>query len=112
MFDQLINVITSYFDAGCPCLFHMVTGYYCPGCGGTRAVIALMHGHVIRSFIFHPLVPYAAIACVVLFIMKLKDPQKSIEAPMVRALIIALAIIIINFAVKNILLFNGIDLLN
>ena len=24
-----------------PCLFHTVTGYYCPGCGGTRAVCAL-----------------------------------------------------------------------
>lgn len=23
-----------------PCLFHTVTGYYCPGCGGTRAVCA------------------------------------------------------------------------
>ena len=24
-----------------PCLFHLATGYYCPGCGGTRAIASL-----------------------------------------------------------------------
>ena len=43
-----------------PCLLHALTGYYCPGCGGTRAVYALLHLHPIRSFLYHPLVPYAA----------------------------------------------------
>ena len=33
-----------------PCLFHTVTGYYCPGCGGTRAVCALFQGHFLISF--------------------------------------------------------------
>ena len=26
------------------CALHYVTGYYCPGCGGTRAINALLHG--------------------------------------------------------------------
>jgi hypothetical protein len=26
------------------CLFHQLTGLNCPGCGGTRAVYALLHG--------------------------------------------------------------------
>jgi hypothetical protein len=26
------------------CLFHKLTGWNCPGCGGTRAVYALLHG--------------------------------------------------------------------
>ena len=30
-----------------PCLFHLATGYYCPGCGGTRAIASLLHGQVI-----------------------------------------------------------------
>jgi hypothetical protein len=27
------------------CLFHKLTGWNCPGCGGTRAVYALLHGN-------------------------------------------------------------------
>jgi hypothetical protein len=29
-----------------PCLFHQMTGLHCPGCGGTRAMHALLHGRV------------------------------------------------------------------
>lgn len=29
-----------------PCLFHALTGLYCPGCGVTRALHALLHGQV------------------------------------------------------------------
>ena len=43
-----------------PCIFRSVTGLYCPGCGGTRAVSALLHGHLITSFVCHPLVPITA----------------------------------------------------
>jgi hypothetical protein len=28
-----------------PCMFHKLTGLHCPGCGATRAVYALLHGH-------------------------------------------------------------------
>lgn len=38
------------------CPFLAMTGYYCPGCGGTRLVNALTHGHVGTAFGFNPLV--------------------------------------------------------
>jgi hypothetical protein len=31
------------------CLFHQLTGLNCPGCGGTRAFYALLHGDVITA---------------------------------------------------------------
>lgn len=31
------------------CEFHQLTGLNCPGCGGTRAVYELLHGHVLRA---------------------------------------------------------------
>jgi hypothetical protein len=31
------------------CLFHQLTGWNCPGCGGTRAAHELLHGHLLRA---------------------------------------------------------------
>ena len=44
-----------------PCIFHQVTGFYCPGCGGTRAVLALLKGNIIQSFLYHPIVVFTAV---------------------------------------------------
>ncbi len=40
------------------CFFHTVTGFYCPGCGGTRALRAILTGHPIISFCYNPIVLY------------------------------------------------------
>ena len=32
-----------------PCLFHAITGLYCPGCGLTRMLHALVHGDIRRA---------------------------------------------------------------
>ena len=41
-----------------PCFVHKTTGIYCPGCGDTRALHALVHGHVIRAFDYNLLFPF------------------------------------------------------
>ena len=40
------------------CWIHKRSGIYCPGCGGTRAFFAILHGEVITSFFYHPVVLY------------------------------------------------------
>lgn len=40
------------------CVWDRMFGIYCPGCGGTRAVRALLHGRIFKSLWYHPLVPY------------------------------------------------------
>ena len=37
-----------------PCPFHWLTGLYCPGCGATRALHALLHGNVEKAFSMNP----------------------------------------------------------
>lgn len=38
---------------GCP--FHALTGLYCPGCGATRALHALVHGDVMHALAMNPM---------------------------------------------------------
>jgi hypothetical protein len=38
-----------------PCPFHLLTGFYCPGCGSTRAIHQLLHGSLTRAFEMNPL---------------------------------------------------------
>ncbi|GAA3033366.1 DUF2752 domain-containing protein [Streptosporangium longisporum] len=38
-----------------PCPFLVLTGLYCPGCGGLRAVHALAHGDPLTALGFNPL---------------------------------------------------------
>ncbi len=54
---------TSFFPH---CVFHDLTGLNCPGCGGTRALHALLHGHVVDALRFNALLviggPFLAFA--------------------------------------------------
>ncbi len=41
---------------GVPCLFHELTGLYCPGCGITHAAQSLAGLDFVRAFEYNPLV--------------------------------------------------------
>ena len=41
-----------------PCLLRTLFGCYCPGCGGTRALAAFVHGRFLTSFFYYPMIPY------------------------------------------------------
>ena len=94
-----------------PCLFHLITGYFCPGCGGTRAVRALLHGHLLQSIYYHPLVVYAAVVYLTFMLTqtveRLSQHRVSIGMKYHNLYVwIALAILAVNFALKNILHFT------
>jgi hypothetical protein len=38
-----------------PCLFHQLTGLFCPGCGTTRAILHLLHGEFREAVGSNPL---------------------------------------------------------
>ena len=118
MFKDIIQFIISYYKSGAPCLFHHVTGLYCPGCGGTRAVLLLLHGHPLLSFIYHPLVLYMAILCLYIILRHSYDALRThslrIERFYLKPRMVwtMLFIVIANFLIKNIaLIFLHLDLL-
>ena len=50
-----------------PCVFHKLTGLYCPGCGNTRALAALLHGDIAGSLAKNVLLIPALICLAVLY---------------------------------------------
>ncbi len=92
-----------------PCVFHKVTGLYCPGCGGTRAVTFLLHGRLWASFIYHPFVIYCTVLggwfMISQTIERLTKHRLAIGMKYHDYYLwIVLAIVAINFVVKNLLL--------
>ena len=61
MFRALPGFVREFFLV--PCVFHAVTGLYCPGCGGTRAAAVLFQGEILRSFFYCGL--YGGALCLV-----------------------------------------------
>ena len=50
------------------CAFRRITGLYCPGCGGTRSFVYLIHGHIIKSLAYHPFVPYVFTIAIIFYV--------------------------------------------
>lgn len=50
------------------CQFHKWTGLYCPGCGDTRAVIALMNGDILLSLRQNALIVVLLLIAIALYI--------------------------------------------
>lgn len=100
-----------------PCIFWELTGYYCPGCGGTRACAALFRGEIVRSFLCHPVVVYTAVVFAWYMISHtIEYLTRGRLAVGMRYrdlyLYLAAAIILIQWVVRNLLkLVWGIDML-
>ena len=50
------------------CVFKSTFHLYCPGCGGTRAVDALLHLRILSSLFYHPFVIYVVFCCCFFYI--------------------------------------------
>ncbi len=98
-----------------PCMFHEITGLYCPGCGGTRAVKALFGGHIIESFLYNPIVLYGAVMYIWFMGSQLLErlTREKVKGLKYRHLYLwlALVIVVVNCLVRNVLLIKyGISL--
>ena len=58
------------------CMFHELTGFYCPGCGSTRALSSLLHGDLKSSLHNNLLLIPGGLAVVLLIVKKDLSPNR------------------------------------
>ncbi len=96
------------------CVFLETFSLYCPGCGGSRSLNALLNFNLFKSFIYYPAIPITAAIIFYcdarILISTLKGDYK-IRGIKNQIFLIIPIVIILNFLIRNILLFWGIDLL-
>lgn len=111
-----MNLLRKVFGFGFPCLFHTLTGLYCPGCGGTRAVRSLLRGDLRMSAQYHPLVLYVIFVVLLEIILRTapgKRKRSMNREKRYRIFILTgVALVAANWIFKNyMLVFRGVDLL-
>ncbi len=93
------------------CYIRKATGFYCPGCGGTRAVRAFLQGRWVLSAYYHPFVPYCGILYLVFMIRGTLCMLTRGKSPWMifryGYLCGGAVLLVLQFAVKNILLWKG-----
>ena len=89
-----------------PCVFYTLTGYFCPGCGGTRSLRALLSGKIFVSAVDFPMIFYAAVIFAWFMISQTIDRISGHRLPIGMKyrdtwVYAALVIVVIHFVVKN-----------
>lgn len=88
-----------------PCVFHSLTGLYCPGCGSARAVYLLLHGDISGAVRMNPIIPvslpliaYGLVDFVLLEGWGIKLPPKKIP---LKAVVSVLSVILVYGVMRN-----------
>ena len=97
-FFSFVDPTTSpYFPR---CTFRALTGFECPGCGTSRALHSLAHGHLIEAFSYNPIL-FLAIPIVIILIFS-KKARRSVALPTV-----VLIVILIYWVIRNLPQFHS-----
>ena len=58
------------YDIGIPCIFFELTGFYCPGCGATRAIASLIRLNPYQALRYNPLTIILLLPSIIYLIYK------------------------------------------
>lgn len=91
------------------CWFYSRWGVYCPGCGGTRALIALGKGRLLQALWYHPAVPVTALWAGAYLLSqtlwRLRGKRGRVLRYHPACPVVLLWLILANWLLKNLLLF-------
>lgn len=112
LYDFLQKILTFFSDG---CYFRTHWRLYCPGCGGTRALLELVQGNIVQSLQYNPITIFFFLDVLVTTILCIVEKKcKKYSTATIRMIInSAFLIFIIIFSVaRNYLLYRlGIDVL-
>lgn len=87
-----------------PCIFNKLTDLPCPGCGGTRAMRAILRGDILLGLYYYPPLPFALIVYVVFmlrcFCYKYFGTSKSKDGAVIKYVYIFVVLMIIQWIAK------------
>ena len=93
---------------GMQCTFYNLTGLYCPGCGGTRAVYSMLKFNILDAIRYNITVPFGIFVYLYYnirsFIAGLKNDTEYFKKQKYPLCIALAVVLILNFIVKNALL--------
>ena len=97
-----------------PCHVKHTLGFYCPGCGGSRALIMLFRLDIITSFVYNPIPILCALLLLIFDITAIRAAIKESLTPIksfnLNLLLTVPAVTLLHFVLRLILLFSfGID---
>lgn len=64
----LYFILSNFFGIYIPCLFHAITGFYCPGCGVTRMLLSMFNFNFYQAFRYNNLLFVLSPFALLLFI--------------------------------------------
>lgn len=101
-------------DAGIKCILAERAFLYCPGCGGTRSLYALLHLDILSAMRYNIALPFAVFVYIyynikaIISIAKKRDDFFKREKFIL--VYVFIGVLLLNFLVRNILLWGfGID---
>ena len=88
-----------------PCLFHVITGLYCPGCGAGRASYSILHFRFSDAFRYNPmyviLLPLIGIYIVVRAIDWMLTGENHVDGKINPKILYAIAILVLGFGIMR-----------
>lgn len=104
--NEVLNLIIE-------CPMHFIFNIYCPGCGGTRALMALLHLDIISALKYNAFAVYLVCLFIYLDILSLVKILKNKRCVFPKApAIITVVFMVLFFVARNIVAFNfGVDYL-
>lgn len=102
----LLYCITGFsvLDLSYPCFFNRITHLPCPGCGGTRALRALIVGDFVKSIYYYMPLSYVIVVYVIFMVRcvlhKYFGVRKSTDGTIVKYIYLFIALMLLQWIVK------------